>query len=68
MVTIEKVLDEIEELPIYDKEYLEQELHKRVSAEKRKSFIADIHQSESDFRDGRSRTGTADELFKNLSI
>jgi hypothetical protein len=61
--TVDAILDEIAQLSIEDQEMLDEIVHKRIVEEKRSEIHADYMAALEDRKNGRTKTGSVDDLF-----
>ena len=61
--TVDMILDEIAELSLEDQEMLDEIVHKRIVEEKRSDIRADYMAAVEDRKQGRTKTGSVDDLF-----
>jgi len=66
-VTINQVLQELDELSLEDKEYVKETLDKMLNDERRKDLLRMSEEALADYRAGRSKEGTARDLLKALN-
>jgi len=56
----------VESLPIEDREMLVEIINKRIVEQRREELVADMETSLEAYRRGEVRTGTVDDLIKDL--
>jgi len=66
-VTINQVLQEIDELSLEDKEYVKENLDKMLNDDRREKLLLMSEEALEDYHAGRSKKGTAKDLFKALN-
>jgi hypothetical protein len=64
---LEAVLESVEALPADDQEILVDLIRKRLSERRRSEILANIAESRAEYRTGRVRRGTADELMAEIA-
>ncbi|MCK4763318.1 MAG: hypothetical protein KAW12_14060 [Candidatus Aminicenantes bacterium] len=64
---IDHVLDEVSKYSLGDKELIVDILKKRLVEEKREMIYKDYRQAMKDYRDGKVKSGSADDLFNALN-
>ena len=64
--TFSDVLESVESLPMDEKEMLIDIIRKRMSEERRDEIMLDIEEAERDFREGRCKTATVDEIMQEI--
>lgn len=66
MLKLDKVLSEVSDLSLFDKELLEDILHKRIVEEKRDEIYSNYQKSLKSYKNGEVKSGNAKDLFKDL--
>jgi len=66
-VTINKVLTELDELSLEDKEYVKETLDKMLNEDRRKDLLRMSEEALEDYQSGNSKEGTAQDLLKALN-
>lgn len=65
-VSINDILEKYDELPFEDKEYVFDILKHRMIDYRRKEIAERGYQAEKDYIEGKSKTGSIEDLFKDL--
>ncbi len=60
------VLESVENLPNDEKEMLIDIVRKRMIGERREEMLRDIEEADRDFREGRCKTATVDEIMQEI--
>lgn len=66
-MSLDTILDTIEDLSIEDKEELDEILHKRIIEEKREQIYNDYQKDLKDYQEGNVKTGTVKDLLNGIS-
>jgi hypothetical protein len=65
-LTFGEVLEVIDRLSIEDQEEIVKILKSRLSDRRREQIIEDVLESEREFAEGRCKTGTVDEIMREI--
>ena len=65
-LVIDNILDEVSKYPLYDKEMILGILQKRLIDEKRDLIYNEYIRAMKDYRSGKVKTGSVDDLFDSL--
>ena len=63
---IDELLDKYDELSFEEKEYLLDVLQHRIVEYRRMEMAEKLEQAEKDYLDGKSKSGSVDDLFEDL--
>jgi hypothetical protein len=66
-VTFQEAIDIVESLPQYQQEDLVNILQRRMIEQKRESLAKSIHQARTEYKKGKVKRGSVDDLLKDLS-
>ncbi len=64
--SFQELIESVEALSIEDREMLVEIINKRIIEERRDELVADLEESLEACRRGEARTGTVDDLLKDL--
>ncbi len=64
--SFQELIESVEALPIEDREMLVEIINKRIIEQRREELLADMEESLEACRRGEVRTGTVDDLMKDL--
>ncbi|MDM7939555.1 MAG: hypothetical protein QUS07_04350 [Methanothrix sp.] len=64
--SFQELIETVESLPIEDREMLVEIINKRIVEQRREELVADMETSLEAYRRGEVRTGTVDDLIKDL--
>lgn len=62
-----EIIEDVETLSPEDQESLIEIVHRRLIQQKRADLAADIAEARQDYKEGRVRRGTVDDLMKELA-
>jgi hypothetical protein len=65
-VNVNKVIEEFDQLPLEDKEYVAEVIRKQVIESRREKIAERAQEARSNFEEGRVKTGTLKELMEDL--
>lgn len=65
-ISIDKVIDEISQMPLEDQEMVAQIITKRLIEEKREIIYQDYMNALREYKNKKTKSGTVDDLFKNI--
>jgi hypothetical protein len=66
MKTFGQVLESADELPLEEQESLVMILQRRVAEQRRAQLVEVVKEARREFKDGRCRTASADQIVKRL--
>jgi hypothetical protein len=66
VLTFSEILEAADTLTPDEQEEIINILRRRANERRRKELLKDIRKTEKDFKDGKCRTGTANELMKEV--
>jgi hypothetical protein len=66
MLSIDNVLEEIQQHPMEEQELIEELLHKRLIEQKRELIFSDYLKSKDDLKNDDVKSGSVDDLFKTI--
>jgi hypothetical protein len=64
--SFQELIESVEALPIEDREILMEIVNKRIIEQRREELVADMEASLQAYRQGDVRSGTVDDLLKDL--
>jgi hypothetical protein len=64
--SFQELIESVEALPIEDREILMEIVNKRIIEQRREELVADMEASLEAYRQGDVRSGTVDDLLKDL--
>lgn len=64
--TLNKIIDDFNELPFEDREYAVELMQKQLIEAKRESINRRVKEAETNLKKGRVKRGTIDDLLKDL--
>jgi len=64
--SFQELIETVESLPIEDREMLVEIINKRIVEQRREELVADMEASLEAYKRGEVRTGTVDDLMKDL--
>jgi hypothetical protein len=65
--TFQEAIDVVESLPQYQQEDLINILRNRILEQKRESLIKSIHKARAEYKRGKVKRGSVDDLLKDIS-
>jgi len=65
-VTINRIIDDFNELPFEDREYAIELIQKQLIEAKRERIVRRVKEAETNLRKGKVKRGTMEDLFKDL--
>lgn len=66
VTTFDKALEMVDSMTIEEREQLLEILHKRLIDEKREQLIKSIREAKQEYRKGKIKTGTVDDLMQEI--
>jgi hypothetical protein len=65
-VTLNRIIDDFNELPFEDREYAIELIQKQLIEAKRERIVRRVKEAETNLKKGRVKRGTVDDLLKDL--
>jgi hypothetical protein len=65
-VTLNRIIDDFNELPFEDREYAIELIQKQLVEAKRERIVRRVKEAETNLRKGKVKRGTMEDLFKDL--
>jgi len=65
-VTLNRIIDDFNELPFEDREYAIELIQKQLIEAKRERIVRRVKEAETNLRKGKVKRGTMEDLFKDL--
>jgi hypothetical protein len=65
-VTLNRIIDDFNELPFEDREYAIELIQKQLIEAKRERIVRRVKEAETNLRKGKVKKGTIEDLFKDL--
>ena len=65
-VTLNRIIDDFNELPFEDREYAIELIQKQLIEAKRERIVRRVKEAETNLRKGKVKKGTMEDLFKDL--